>query len=146
MAFKSWVSDVPESAQSTSCDISQLLSYLAFDVIADYSFGQPFGFLVDREDKNDLLGVIDRRGGTVNALGSMSAWLRPAMKYCFLDFFWYQGLRAKAELEIYGGNAYEKRRRDSTSRQDLLSFLLNANDPDSDKGLDEAFPYPLRED
>ena len=136
MAFKSWVSQIVDQKEFASCDMSQLLNYLAFDVIANYSFGKPFGFLADREDRGDLVGIIVRRGETVNALGPMSPWLRPVMKYCFFDLFWYKGLRAKANLEKYGREAYERRCSEGTERQDLLSFLLCAKDPDSGERLD----------
>ncbi len=136
LAFKSWVSQTANQKGSAKFDISQLLNYLAFDVIANYSFGKPFGFLANREDTGDLIGIIDRRGETVNALGPMSPWLRPMMKYCFFDAFWYKGLRAKANMERYGREAYQRRRSEGTGRQDLLSFLLEAKDPDSGGKLD----------
>ena len=136
LAFKTWVSHIADQKGSTNCDMSQLLNYLAFDVIANYSFGKPFGFLANREDRGDLVGIIDRRGETVNALGPVSSWLRPALRYCFFDAFWYKGLRAKANMERYGREAYERRRSEGTGRQDLLSFLLEAKDPDSGGSLD----------
>ena len=136
LGFKIWVSHIADQKGSTSCDMSQLLNYLAFDVIANYSFGKPFGFLANREDRGDLVGIIDRRGETVNALGPMSFWLRPALRYCFFDAFWYKGLRAKANMERYSREAYERRRSEGTGRQDLLTFLLQAKDPDSGGSLD----------
>jgi benzoate 4-monooxygenase len=136
LCFKSCVAHIADGGKSVNCDISQLLNYLAFDVIANYSFGKPFGFLVDQKDEGRLVETIDRRGETVNALGSMNPWLRPFMKYAFFDLFWYKGLRAKANLEKYGREAYSRRRREGTGRQDLLSFLFNAKDPDSGRELD----------
>lgn len=59
------------------------------------------------------------------------------MQYLRLDPFWYNGLRAKANLEKLGRAAYSKRKAETTSRKDLLSFMLNAKDPDTRLPLPE---------
>jgi benzoate 4-monooxygenase len=60
-AFKSWVSQITDRKEYVSCDMSKLLNYLAFDIIASYSFGKSFGFLAGREDREDLVRIINRR-------------------------------------------------------------------------------------
>ena len=75
------------------------------------------------------------RGEVVNAMGRLPAWLRPWMKYFRIDPFWYKGLRAKAYLEKLGRAAYSKPKAETTSRKDLLSFLLNAKDPDTKREI-----------
>ena len=121
---------------SASQDMCELLNFLAFDVIANYSFGKPFGFLDRQADDEKLVNTIDSRGETVNALGSMSPRIRPFMRYAFFDLFWYNGLRAKANLEKYGRDAHRRRAQEGTERQDLLSFLLKAKDPVTGSDLD----------
>ena len=134
--FISCLDQIASRSESANYDICELINFLAFDVIANYSFGKDFGFLKTQLDEGKLVDTIDRRGETVNALGSMSQWLRPVMRYAFFDQFWYKGLRAKANLEKYGREAYNRRRVQGTGRQDLLSFLFSAKDPDSKMELD----------
>jgi len=59
------------------------------------------------------------------------------MQYLRIDPFWYNGLRAKANLEKLGRAAYGERKAQITSRKDVLSFMLNAKDPDTGLSLPE---------
>ncbi len=60
------------------------------------------------------------------------------MKYFRLDPFWCNGLSAKANLEVIGRAAYGKRKSETMSlgRKDLMSFLLNAKDPETGEPLE----------
>jgi benzoate 4-monooxygenase len=69
------------------------------------------------------------------------------MQYLRIDPFWYNGVRAKANLATLGRAAYGKRKAETTSRKDLLSFMLNIKDPDTglplpgDEVLAEAISF-----
>jgi benzoate 4-monooxygenase len=67
----------------------------------------------------------------LNALGHIPLAIRPYMKYFQPDPFWYHGLRSTANLESIGRAAFGRRKSETTSRKDLMSFLLNAKDPES---------------
>ncbi|KAJ2897239.1 FAD linked oxidase domain containing protein [Zalerion maritima] len=112
-------------------------NFLAFDVIADYAFGQTFGFLEKEKDYLNLISTVDSRGEVLNALGHVSPWLRPAMKYNVFDQFWHNGLRATGNLEAIGRQAYFRRKSQQNPRKDLLSFLFNSKDPDTNQKLPE---------
>jgi benzoate 4-monooxygenase len=90
-----------------------------------------FGFLASGRDNYDLFNTIDARGEVVNAVGHLPLWLRPWMQHFRIDPFWYNGVRAKANLANLGRAAYGKRKAETTSRKDLLSFMLKAKDPDT---------------
>ncbi|RDL36437.1 Uncharacterized protein BP5553_05789 [Venustampulla echinocandica] len=122
-------------ASTRSLDFCRWSNFLAFDVIGDYSFGAPFGFLESGKDNYNLIHTVDTRGEVLNALGHLPLWVRPYMKYFRLDPFWYNGLRSTANLESIGRAAFGKRRGESTSRKDLMSFLLTAKDSDTGRTL-----------
>ncbi|KAJ4069059.1 hypothetical protein NW761_015156 [Fusarium oxysporum] len=111
--------------------------YLAFDVIGSFSFGRPFGFIEKGNDPYNLIHTIDMRGETLNALGSLTPWLRPLMKYYFLDPFWPSGLRATANLEKIGREAFLRRKQSAEDRCDLLSYLFAAADEKNEDPIDE---------
>lgn len=105
---------------------------MAFDVIGEYAFGGPFGFLESGRDDYNLIHTVDTRGEVLNAMGHLPQWIRPYMKHLWFDPFWYNGLRSTANLEAIGRAAFGKRvAESSTSRKDLMSFLLNAKDPET---------------
>ncbi|EXL71481.1 hypothetical protein FOPG_12784 [Fusarium oxysporum f. sp. conglutinans race 2 54008] len=119
-------------------DFSVWTNYLAFDVIASFAFGEPFGFVEKGEDEYGLIKIIDTRGEFMNALGSLSPLLRSLMKYNPFDPFWKNGFQASAGLAKIGREAFEKRKTSAdNSRKDLLSFLFNAKDPDTKQPIPE---------
>jgi benzoate 4-monooxygenase len=60
------------------------------------------------------------------------------MKYHPFDSFWKRGVNAKANLENFGRRAYLERKHSKLcDRQDLLSYLLAAKDPDTGNPLPE---------
>ena len=103
-------------------------NYLAFDIIGRFAFGSSFGFIEKGEDPYNLIATIDRRGEVFNALGSLPSYIRPLMKYNFLDSFWSAGLRARANLESIGRAAYQRRKDNKNPEKDLLSYLFQAKD------------------
>ncbi|KAG4266797.1 hypothetical protein FPRO04_13092 [Fusarium proliferatum] len=119
-------------------DFSVWTNYLAFDVIASFAFGEPFGFVKKGEDEYGLIEIIDTRGEFMNALGSLSPFLRSVMRYNPLDSFWKNGFQASAGLAKIGKEAFEKRKVSAdNSRKDLLSFLFNAKDPETKLSIPE---------
>ncbi|KAF5535251.1 benzoate 4-monooxygenase cytochrome P450 [Fusarium phyllophilum] len=119
-------------------DFSVWTNYLAFDVIASFAFGEHFGFVDKGEDEYGLIKIIDTRGEFMNALGSLSPFLRSVMRYNPFDTFWKNGFRASAGLAKIGKEAFEKRKASAdNSRKDLLSFLFNAKDPDTKQPIPE---------
>ncbi|KAJ5692356.1 LEC14B protein [Penicillium macrosclerotiorum] len=121
----------------TIVDFNEYLNYLAFDVIGDYAFGKPFGFLDREKDHLNLIATIDARGEVLNALGHLPQFVRPMMKCFVMDPFWPNGLRATSNLATFGTSAFCQRRDQQNSRKDLLSFLFEAVDPDSGLPLTE---------
>ncbi|KAF5255890.1 hypothetical protein FOXYS1_13673 [Fusarium oxysporum] len=113
-------------------DFSVWTNYLAFDVIASFAFGEPFGFVEKGKDDYGLIKIIDTRGEFMNALGSLSPFLRSVMRYNPFDSFWKNGFHASAGLAKIGKEAFMKRKASAdNSRKDLLSFLFNAKDPET---------------
>ena len=106
--------------------------------MGEWSFGAPFGFLESGRDDYNLIKTLDTRSEVLNALGNLPLWIRPYMKYFLFDPFWYNGLRSTANLGVVGLAAFQKRTaKSNSSRKDLMSFLLNAEDPDTGGPLPE---------
>lgn len=114
---------------SPRLDFCTWSNYLAFDVIADFAFGKPFGFLLSEKDPENLVHVIDTRGEVLNALGHVPVWLRPYMKYLSLDKFWSKGLAARSNLETLGRQSYQERKARSGDATDLLGLLFSVKNP-----------------
>lgn len=108
-------------------------NFLAFDIIGEYSFGVPFGFLNSGSDKYNLIHTVDTRGEVLNTIGHLPRWIRPYIRHFRIDPFFYNGLRSTANLETIGRAAFGKRKAEASSarRKDLMSFLLNAKDPET---------------
>ncbi|EMD84995.1 hypothetical protein COCC4DRAFT_154476 [Bipolaris maydis ATCC 48331] len=123
---------------SPNVDFAVWTNYLAFDVVASFSFGEPFGFVKKGMDEYSLIQIIDARGEFMNAIGSLSPTLRSIMKYNPFDNFWAKGSKARAGLESIGRAAYERRKASGgDSRKDLLGFLFSAKDPDTNRPISE---------
>jgi benzoate 4-monooxygenase len=114
-----------------------IANFLAFDVVASFAFGSPFGFVETGKDPDGLIQIIDARGEFMNATGSLSSILRPLMRYHPFDSFWRQGYKARAGLESIGREAYQRRKSSTGNRKDLMSYLLAATDPSTKKSIDE---------
>ncbi|EUC43620.1 hypothetical protein COCMIDRAFT_100407 [Bipolaris oryzae ATCC 44560] len=113
---------------SASIDFATWTNYLAFDIIGRFAFGSSFGFIQKGKDPYNLIATIDSRGEVLNSLGSLPSWIRPWMKYNYFDPFWSAGLRARANLESIGREAYRRRKDHNHPEKDLLSFLFRAKD------------------
>ena len=104
----------------------------------EWAFGASFGYVESGRDDHNLIQILDSRSEVLNAMGNLPLWIRPYMKYFYLDPFWYNGLRSVSNLGAVGTAAFQKRKAKSSSeRKDLMSFLLNAKDPDTGGSLPE---------
>lgn len=69
------------------------------------------------------------------------------MPYFRIDPFWHNDSKVKANLAQLGRAAYRKRKAETSSRKDLLSFLFKAKNPDTgipiegDEVLAEAISF-----
>ena len=92
-----------------------------------------FGFLESGRDDYNLINTVDTRGEVLNAMGHLPHWIRLYMKHLRFDPSWYNGLRPTANMEAIGRADFEKHKAEAlnTSRKDLVSFLLNAKDPNT---------------
>jgi benzoate 4-monooxygenase len=84
-----------------------------------------------------LIQAVDARGEALNALGHVPQSIRPIIKWLPSDSFWSRGLRGTQALAAIGTKAYINRKNKVKSRKDILSFLLNAKDPQTGKPLSE---------
>jgi benzoate 4-monooxygenase len=124
-------------------------NYLAFDIIGDLAFGQPFGMLENGKDMAEIrktpdspvtyapaVEVLNRRGEVSGTLGVMP-WLKPYAKK-FPDPFFSKGLaavedlagmavaRVSARLDAEKGDA-------GPERMDLLARLMEGKDESGNK-------------
>ena len=98
--------------------------------MGEWAFGASFGYVKSGRDDYNLIQILDSRSEVLNAMGNLPTWIRPYMKYFYLDPFWYNGLRSVSNLGAVGNAAFQKRKAKSFSeRKDLMSFLLSAEDP-----------------
>ncbi|KAI6081540.1 cytochrome P450 [Hypoxylon rubiginosum] len=102
-------------------------NYLAFDVIANFVFGESFGFIDAGYDFHNLISTIDLRMQCLNALGTVPGWARPLMKWMPFDGFWRQNLTTTMNLQALARTSTEARKQQSgVDRDDMLSFLIKA--------------------
>jgi benzoate 4-monooxygenase len=104
--------------------------------MGEWSFGSSFGFVEAGKDIHNLIHTLDVRSDLINVLGHLPLFIRPYMKYFFLDPFFYNGLRVFTNLGQVGTSALKKRLAkreagDDSDKKDVMGFLLNAKDPDT---------------
>lgn len=126
-----------ESTETAEFDFLKWANYLAFDIIGDLAFGEAFHFIEEGNDYNDGIRVLNERGEWSATVGTMP-WIKPYTPYIFWDRFFPQGLRSVRELAKIAIDAVEKRKRNGSNRKDLLHFLMNARDPDTDQPLPDG--------
>ncbi|CAJ0551509.1 Ff.00g114390.m01.CDS01 [Fusarium sp. VM40] len=135
--WKNKLLSMADHTGTTEVDFVIWSNFLAFDVISSFAFGEPFGFIGMAEDPYHLIETIDARGEVMNAIGTLSPYLRSLVKYYPFDSFWSSGMKARANFEKFGRQAYQRRKSAAESRKDLLSFLFSATDPDTANPLEE---------
>nr|KAK5442115.1 hypothetical protein LTR18_005967 [Exophiala xenobiotica] len=121
-----------QSKGEAAIDVAQWSAFLAFDIIGDLAFGEPFGFTALGQDTNGGIKKLRDRGEWCATIGQMP-WIKTWTPYFFFDSFFTKGLQATKDLAAIGIAKVEKRKlasRDS-SRRDILYYLLSAKDPDT---------------
>ncbi|KAJ5217937.1 cytochrome P450 monooxygenase pc-bph [Penicillium cinerascens] len=115
-------------------------SFLAFDIIGDLAFDEPFGFCKAGADKLGGVMKLRDRGEWCSTVGQVP-WIKTWTPYFFFDPFFIRGRNAAAGLAEIGINSVEKRKNKPSdpSRRDILYYLLSAKDPDT------GGPLPDRE-
>ncbi|KAK4939797.1 hypothetical protein LTR10_019970 [Elasticomyces elasticus] len=113
-------------------DVAQWSAFLAFDIIGDLAFGEPFGFTAMGQDTNGGIKKLRDRGEWCATVGQMP-WIKTWTPYFFFDSFFIKGLQATKDLAAIGIAKVEKRKMASrdASRRDILYYLLSATDPDT---------------
>lgn len=121
-------------------------NYLAFDIIGDLAFGQPFGMLEKGKDITEIqmspgapityapaVEVLNRRGEVSGTLGCLPA-LKPYAKY-LPDPFFSQGLAAVQNLAGIAVARVSQRLdgKKDPERVDLLARLMEGKDENGNK-------------
>ena len=127
-------------------DCLQWFNYLAFDIIGDLAFGQPFGMLAKGKDITEIqlqpggpisyapaVEVLNRRGEVSGTLGCFPA-LKPYAKY-LPDPFFTQGLQAVQNLAGIATARVSQRldEKHDSQRLDLLARLMEGRDENGQK-------------
>jgi cytochrome P450 len=123
-----------------SIDALHWFNYLAFDIIGDLAFGQPFGMLEHERDFAEIrkspdappttapaIEVLNRRGEVSGALGCLPQ-LKPYAKY-LPDPFFSRGVEAVENLAgIAIARVKQRLDHPNTDRVDLLARLMEGKD------------------
>lgn len=135
--------DLSKNAQGGFAKIDSLhwFNYLAFDMIGDLAFGQPFGMLEKGKDITEIqltpggpityapaVEVLNRRGEVSGTLGCLPG-LKPYAKY-LPDPFFSKGLAAVQNLAGIATARVGQRLdgKQDTERVDLLARLMEGKD------------------
>lgn len=127
---------IESSGGAAFLDFKPWAAYLAFDVIADFVFGHPFGFLRAGYDFHNLISTIDDRMRCTNALGALPSWARPLLRHIPIDSFWKMNQVASVNLRNLAEEALKVRRQqqeqvgEDAVRKDMLTHLINAKQDD----------------
>lgn len=113
--------------EEVEVDMNLWTNLLAFDIIADFSFGKPFGFLEKGRDDEGLMWALAKRGTVANALGVLPTWVRPYMHLIPFDSFWKASAASIARIKKLSEYATNERlEKNDPETKDLLSYMLNA--------------------
>lgn len=132
--------------QFAKIDCLQWFNYLAFDMIGDLAFGQPFGMLEKGKDITEIrmtpdapityapaVEVLNRRGEVSGTLGCLPQ-LKPYAKY-LPDPFFSQGIAAVQNLAGIAVARVSQRLdgKQDPDRVDLLARLMEGKDENGNK-------------
>ncbi|EIW78435.1 cytochrome P450 monooxygenase pc-bph [Coniophora puteana RWD-64-598 SS2] len=128
-------------------DVLPWMNYLAFDIIGDLAFGQPFGMILKAKDSAPVavsqdaamdsygkeckvievpaVKILNDRGDYNATLGTMPPWVRPYVR----KLPWFsQGSEAAASVAGMAVAAVSRRLTTPTDRVDILSKLQQGKD------------------
>ncbi|GAO51000.1 hypothetical protein G7K_5113-t1 [Saitoella complicata NRRL Y-17804] len=132
---------IDPATNSLTLDFLPWANYLAFDIIGDLAFGEPFHFIESGSDSNGAIRVLNDRGEWSATVGTIP-WVRDWARYFLFDRFWVRGYESVQQLAKIAVTAVDRRLQKSEeeleNRRDLLSFLLKATD-------EEGEPLPRSE-
>lgn len=118
---------VREGGDATEIDLNPWVNLLAFDIVAEFSFGKPFGFLEKGHDDEGLMWALSARGKVANAIGNTPTWIRPYLTWIPFDDFWRTSARAIAAIKKLSESATEERiSGGEVETKDLMSYMLSA--------------------
>lgn len=107
--------------------MSDWVNLLAFDAIAEFSFGKPFGFLEKGRDSEGLMKALEMRGMVANTLGVLPLWMRPYMPWIPFDKFWKASAQSIFTIrKLSETSTTERLETDDPELKDLLSYMLQA--------------------
>lgn len=123
-------------------DALHWFNYLAFDVIGDLAFGEPFGMLKKGRDEAEVakggkityapaIEVLNRRGEVSGTVGILPS-IKPYAKY-FPDPFFSQGMKAIENLAGIAIARVNARLEKPSDRVDLLARLMEGRDEHGNK-------------
>jgi len=123
-------------------DALHWFNYLAFDVIGDLAFGEPFGMLKKGRDEAEVskdgkityapaIEVLNRRGEVSGTIGCFPA-IKPYAKY-LPDPFFSQGMKAIENLAGIAIARVNARLEKPSDRVDLLARLMEGRDENGNK-------------
>jgi benzoate 4-monooxygenase len=121
-----------EGKDEGALDAAMWSGFLAFDIIGDLAFGEPFGFVESGYDNESRIKKLRDRGEWCATVG-MLPWIKTWTPYFFFDPFFTQGLKAAQGLAQICIAGVEKRKAKPIdhNRKDILYYLLTAKDPDT---------------
>ncbi|OQO06296.1 Benzoate 4-monooxygenase [Cryoendolithus antarcticus] len=150
MLTTQWDKLVKEAGSSGTYRMDALnwFNYVAFDIIGDLAFGQPFGMLENGRDMAEVrlkpdapptfapaIEVLNRRGEVSNAIGCLPQ-IKPYAKY-IPDPFFYKGVAAVQNLAGIAIARVNQRldaaERGEVTRVDLLARLMEGKDENGNK-------------
>ena len=125
-----------------SLDLNKWINLLAFDIVAEFAFGKPFGFLERGYDFLELMDAMNGRLNCANALGVLPVWIKPYMKYIPFDTFWRASATSLIKIRSLVETCYNERIvSGDMERKDLMSYMLSAKSEGGD-ALPKGQPSP----
>ncbi|KAH7026790.1 isotrichodermin C-15 hydroxylase [Macrophomina phaseolina] len=131
------IRDVARAAGGT-VDLEQMSNFVAFDVIADLTFGESLGLLKSNAYTPWVASIFEgfKFGGIVSAIKLQFPLLVPILQATVLR----RGMEKRAKHAQFTINSVEKRLSRRTDRPDIWTFILRHND---EKGLARDEMYSL---
>lgn len=86
--WKKRLLDLTDDKETVKLNLNEWVNFLAFDLIAEFVFGKPFGLTEKGEDFLDLITSMEQRGTAANTIGVLPLWIRPYVPWIPFDSFW----------------------------------------------------------
>lgn len=122
-----------EEEWSDSIDMTLSTRYLGFDIMSTFSFGQTFG-LQTKPDNRFVLETVDAtsiRHGAYQQYPGIARFKIEKLLYP------HGAMMFEKYRELMANVVAARLQRNMNDQNDLFSFIINAKDPATGKGLDE---------